>query len=132
MVVCHNDGDRRNNRTENLRYDTPAGNHRDVAIHALGFTYQDWRHFLAAVDQAKTPASPVPVEPGYRPVWDWEYATGGPGLVRATEFERRRARKIRAWRALGLTYPQIVERCGGGITVSGVCRICCGNRLADA
>ena len=27
---CHNDSDRTNNRLENLRYDTPSGNHRDI------------------------------------------------------------------------------------------------------
>jgi hypothetical protein len=30
---CHNDGDRTNNRLENLRWDTPAGNSRDKLLH---------------------------------------------------------------------------------------------------
>lgn len=33
MDVCHNDGDRLNNRADNLRYDTRAGNHADRILH---------------------------------------------------------------------------------------------------
>lgn len=33
MWVCHYDGNRLNNRPENLRYDTPAGNHADSKRH---------------------------------------------------------------------------------------------------
>lgn len=32
-VVCHRNGDRSNNAPENLRYDTPAGNSADMALH---------------------------------------------------------------------------------------------------
>lgn len=31
--VCHNDGNAQNNRLDNLRYDTPAGNSRDRVLH---------------------------------------------------------------------------------------------------
>ena len=33
MHVCHDDGDLHNNRVENLRYDTPSENSRDVVRH---------------------------------------------------------------------------------------------------
>jgi hypothetical protein len=33
MEACHMDGDRTNNRAENLRWDTRAGNHADKRIH---------------------------------------------------------------------------------------------------
>lgn len=33
LEVCHNDGDNSNNRVENLRYDTPAGNSADKILH---------------------------------------------------------------------------------------------------
>jgi hypothetical protein len=33
MEVCHNDGDRANNRLENLRYDTRKANHADKRVH---------------------------------------------------------------------------------------------------
>lgn len=32
-VVCHNDGDKRNNVKENLRWDTQASNNRDMVLH---------------------------------------------------------------------------------------------------
>ena len=33
LQACHNNGDRHDNRRENLRWDTPAGNHADKALH---------------------------------------------------------------------------------------------------
>jgi hypothetical protein len=33
MERCHNDGNRKNNRLSNLRYDTSAGNHADRRVH---------------------------------------------------------------------------------------------------
>ena len=33
MVICHNDGDRKNNRLENLRYDTQSANVREAVWH---------------------------------------------------------------------------------------------------
>ena len=33
MEVCHNDGDRANNKLENLRYDTRKANHADKRVH---------------------------------------------------------------------------------------------------
>lgn len=33
MQVCHSNGDRQDNRLENLRYDTCAGNHADMLTH---------------------------------------------------------------------------------------------------
>ena len=36
MVICHNDGNRNNNRAENLRYDTQANNIADMHNHRGG------------------------------------------------------------------------------------------------
>ena len=33
LIVCHNDGDKKNNRKENVRYDTPAENTQDLKAH---------------------------------------------------------------------------------------------------
>ena len=39
LVICHNDGDRFNNRAENLRYDTQAANVADMYKHRGGHHY---------------------------------------------------------------------------------------------
>ena len=35
LWICHKDGDRKNNRLENLRYDTPKGNGKDTIAYNL-------------------------------------------------------------------------------------------------
>ena len=36
MEACHNDGDRRNNRADNRRWDTHSNNNRDIHKHGNG------------------------------------------------------------------------------------------------
>lgn len=48
MQVCHNNGDPSDNRLENLRYDTPAGNAADIMLHGrnrqVAKTHCKWGH----------------------------------------------------------------------------------------
>jgi hypothetical protein len=47
--ACHNDGDRSNNRLENLRYDTRSNNNLDKNIH--GTSYCGVRHHLSKLTE---------------------------------------------------------------------------------
>jgi hypothetical protein len=129
MQVCHGDGNKRNDALENLRYDTQSENNRDIAINMLGFSRREYEHIIWSLEQAMTPAQDFPDDPDYQPTWEWEYPISSDFLP-IMERRRRRAREIRALRAGGLKYREIAERYG--LTVSGVCRICCGNRFAEA
>jgi NUMOD4 motif len=49
QVVCHNDGDKRNNYASNIRYDTGAGNERDKQDHGTSLLGE--KHFNAKLDE---------------------------------------------------------------------------------
>lgn len=56
MVVCHNDGDRKNNAVSNLRYDTPSANTRDSMRHGTFVPKRGEKHGHASItdDDART------------------------------------------------------------------------------
>lgn len=95
LVCCHNDGDPRNNRIENLRWDTPKANSDDALRHgtrAMGSQCNsklteeevlEIRRLWAEGGQAKDLASRFSVSP--RNIWaivkgrSWKHVPLGPG-----------------------------------------------------
>jgi len=131
LEVCHTNGDRRDNRPENLRYDTPAGNQMDVTLArlaALGLTPDDIRHYRQLLSNSGLcVVRPVSRALGLSVAQTWAMAAGKlfPGLpgprTSWREQARQRARELCFWTGRGRSYPEIAEMYD--LDPSAVCQI---------